>query len=587
GFDFATSGLPHILGTELRTIHDLRVIGYYELLDHVSASAPRAEWRAAAEVLGAQLIVTGELTARDDRIQLAIVVESMTGVPVQRLERTMTLEEVPAVTRAMANDVARVAIGRSTIATNETRHFDIERNLQLGIAALEAQDFTTADEHLQKVELAAPELAEAQYYRAVLNWWLSRDVNGPAERALAGKLDPAQRGFMAGLRLVINDTHLTPAIEYFRDLAAKFPDNRDIQYGLFEALYHGGYPAEAMTVYRRLGERHPRFRLGLKHALAYYIGHADEDGMRWAIARLDPKLDETALWKARALVARRDYAGAITMLNRHPTSDDDAARTQREELVGIYLLDGQIGLASDLTLDWPNNMVHTAAALLGFTTALGRSTDAQSWSRKASAAADVASSVDARNRGWPELAAIELAEAHPERLQPILKALPPNGMINQVIAYALVAGALRDSAALDQVRSSEFREAVAVADGFRAESAKDWKRARDAWMRAVELAADGRFSIIERLGIARAAKNLGDQAGVVAACDEVIRPRLFTWAWGGAVGPCLRWSAEAATALGRNDEARASWNQLLALRSKAPAGDELALAARGALATLK
>jgi hypothetical protein len=40
-------------------------------------------------------------------------------------------------------------------------------------------------------------------------------------------------------------------------------------------------------------------------------------------------------------------------------------------------------------------------------------------------------------------------------------------------------------------------------------------------------------------------------------------------------------------ALGRNDEARASWKRLLALRAKAPAGDELVLAARAALATPK
>jgi hypothetical protein len=49
----------------------------------------------------------------------------------------------------------------------------------------------------------------------------------------------------------------------------------------------------------------------------------------------------------------------------------------------------------------------------------------------------------------------------------------------------------------------------------------------------------------------------------------------------------LRWSAEAATALGHDDDARASWQRLLALRAKAPAGDELAAAARAALATSK
>jgi hypothetical protein len=70
---------------------------------------------------------------------------------------------------------------------------------------------------------------------------------------------------------------------------------------------------------------------------------------------------------------------------------------------------------------------------------------------------------------------------------------------------------------------------------------------------------------------------------VIAACNEVIVPRVFTWSWASTVGPCLRWSAEAATVLGRHDDAERWWRRLASLRSEAPADDELVRVAREAL----
>ena len=77
---------------------------------------------------------------------------------------------------------------RIATADKVERAFDVERDLQLAIAAIERQDFAVADERLHRVELRAPALAEAWYHRALLNWWLSRDTDGPAIRALTGKL---------------------------------------------------------------------------------------------------------------------------------------------------------------------------------------------------------------------------------------------------------------------------------------------------------------------------------------------------------------------------------------------------------------
>jgi TolB-like protein len=584
--DFTPSGLPNILARELEKIPELHVVGYYDLLDQIAdPAAPASAWAAAARSLGAEVIVRGTLDPEQTGVRLVVEIESITGASLGRFERTTTADAVVATTRASAEDIARVAVGRSTPAAGASQRLDIERDLQLGIAALQRQDFDSADTYLHKVDREAPDLADAQYYLALLNWWVSRDANKPVERALAGNLDPARHGVMEGLRIMLRSYDLIPAIDKFRELAKRFPDHRDVQYGLFESLYHGGFAAEAMTVYRQLGERHPQFRLGLKHALAYYIGHANDDGMRWASARLDDKFKDTVLWQARLRVARRDYKGAIAWLQHNEASEASPTGALHRELVGIALLDGQLGLVDDLVADWPRqDLPHTATPLLALSLARGRSEQATLWRDKAASAAAMATGEDELERGWLELAAVAQPEATPVRLKQIANALRTNGPMNETLAWVLVGGALGDASIVTAAHASKILEVAAIADAYRAESAADWKHAAESWQRAITLAADGLFVIDEQLAAARVARTLRDPAAVLAACDEVIRPRRFTWAWGSAVGPCLRWSAEAATELQRTSDAAGYWQRLLALRSDAPPDDELARAARAGLA---
>ncbi len=578
--DFASSGLPDILSGELAKIPDLKVVGYSELYESLAdPSAPEAAWRAAARAAGADVIVRGDVFAVPAGMRIVVVVESSSGAPIEQFERVTARDAVFATTRAVADDIARAAFGRTTVASGEALPFEIERELESGITAFEREEFTAADEHLRKVELAAPDLADALYYRALLNWWLSRDAITPTTRAIAAKLDPARHGVMVGLLMILENTDPMPAIRHFRALAAQFPDHRDTRYALFEALYHGGRPAEAMIEYHRIADHRPRFRLGLKHPLAYYIGHADRDGMQWASARLDDTFEERVLWDARLLVARRDYAGAIAVLRSHEADDPTLARSR--ELLGVYLLDGKYGLASDLATDWPKrDPLHSAAALFAFAIARGDRAETESWRAKAVSAAALAPPVEAAERGWLELAAIALPEGDTATLREIAKHLDANGTINVSLAHVLVAGALGDRAAVARARASVFPEVASIAQAYEAEWAKDRALAAARWRQAVDQAADGKFAIVEQLAVAR---NAGDPAAVLAACDEVIRPRRFSWAWASAAGTCLRWSAEAATARAPVDDARAVWRRLIELRASAPSDDELVRAARAAL----
>jgi len=575
--DFAASGLSHILSTSLKKLPGLQVVGYYDLVDRIADPAAAEAWRTAAQASGATMFVRGELFAEPSGVRLVVEITSSSGATVDRLERMTTVDRAAATTRALAGDVARSILGRATPAvSDEARKLEVDRDLQLAIAAIERHDLATADTHLQSAELRAPDLAEVHYYRATLNWWLSRDARPAVARALAGNLDDAQRGFMEGLQLLY-DIKPAESIAKFRALAARFPEHRDINYGLFEALYHGGRQAEAIAVYRRLGERFTKFRLGLDHVLGYYLARGDHDGLGWALARLEASSLEATRWQARALVARRDYDAAIVLLRR---TEDRTGELDRE-LAQIYLLAGQLELALDLAAAWP--AAGFAQDMLGLAKAQGRTDDISTWSAKASNATDLATG-DARERAFVTLAAIELPDAAPAQLTRLWNEIGRSQRSFVIPVATMLAGATRDRASLEAARTSPHPEVVAIANAYLAEWAGDWRAATTAWASAREQAADGRYAILEAFHAARTAHTLGDHAAVLAACDGVIAPREFTWAWGGTIGPCLAWSAEAAATLGRSGEARGYWERLLALRANASPDDPLATAARAALA---
>lgn len=575
--DFAASGLAHILSTSLKKLPGMRVVGYYDLVDRVAEPASPTAWQTAAREGGATAIVRGELFADVAGVRLVVTITTAAGTTVDRIERMTTVDRTPATTRAVASDVARAILGRATPAIpEEVRKLEVDRDLQLAIGAIEHDDLATAETHLQSAELRAPELAEVHYHRALLDWWLSRDARPAATRALAGALDEAQRGFMEGL-VLLYDLRSRDAIAKFRELAARFPDHRDIAYGLFEALYHGGRPAEAIEVYRRLGERSVRFRLGIDHVLGYYLARADQPGLAWALARLEPGSLDAARWQARALVARRDYDAAIAVLRRA----EDRGGTLDRELAQIYLLAGQLDLALDLAAAWP--AAGLAHDVFGLAKLRGRADDVAAWRVKALAATDLVGAGDPRERAWVTLATIELPDAGPAELARLASELRRSQRTFILPIVTMLAGATGDRAAIESARASTLPEVVAIADAVRAEWAHDWRGAAAAWTSAREQAVDGRYAILEAFGAARALHAAGDHAGVIAACDAVIAPREFTWAWGATVGPCLAWSAEAAAALGRPADARAAWQRLLALRATASPGDALAQAARAAL----
>ncbi|MGE5181139.1 MAG: protein kinase domain-containing protein, partial [Acidobacteriota bacterium] len=313
--DFAASGLAHMLGDRLGHVEHVHVLGYYRVRDRVTdPDGSLAAWRDAARKLGAQLAIRGEITPVGDHVRVAVIVERADGTQVRQIEREVSIDRVPEAVEALAPEIASIAVGAPSALHAAAPHgFEIERELQLGIAAFERQDFDEAASHLTAAVARDDSVAEAHYYLAILDWWRVGSDGGHIDRALAGRLEPTERDFLVGLKMLI-DLDYPRAVDYFRDLAKRAPEHRDVHYGLFEALFHGGYPQEAMDAYLRLHELAPSFMVGGEHAMLYYLTRGDAGGIAWIQHNWQPPADERAVWIARSLVAQRRPSDAVAAL---------------------------------------------------------------------------------------------------------------------------------------------------------------------------------------------------------------------------------------------------------------------------------
>ena len=98
---------------------------------------------------------------------------------------------------------------------------------------------------------------------------------------------------------------------------------------------------------------------------------------------------------------------------------------------------------------------------------------------------------------------------------------------------------------------------------------------------------DGRYLISEAWHLARSRRAAKDLEGTIAACAQVIAPRVFRWSWATTVGPCLLWTGQAQASLGKWELAKASLNRLIAMRSASPEDDPWVMDAIAQLALLK
>jgi tetratricopeptide (TPR) repeat protein/TolB-like protein len=595
--DFAAAGMPNLLGLELHGMPDITVIGYYRMLGITGPNAPREAWLAAARQLGAEIVVQGEISETGTTAHVALAIDTIDGAHVDALELEARVEDVPDVVRRSAGRVVEAALGRRIdVASSAPSSFAADRELQLGIAALDRERLVEAGDHLRAAIHHAPGSALAHYYYAIELAWSSppsEPVHEEVAKALAtGGLDDAQRGMLAGVEKMA-DLDYVAGIDVLRPLAEKYGDDRELLYVLFECLFHGGRPAEAMSVYRRINQLAPKFRLALVHVFTFYISHGDDAGMNWALSLNDATGDTySPIWEPRVLMARREYDHAIELLSSMIANAKGDTGTLQIHLITCYALSGQLdlatALANKLNEERPGGV---SQELLGLAALRGDEATRKKLVEAALREDALAPVGPIRAMPVNLLAGAQLMVASHVELEAIDKMLDgsvvPNyeRSLNLQLAQVLLAEALDHPQRIEQLARSNVPEISELAHAALSRRAGDRAAAATAMRRSIAATGDARFLADQWWLLAGDLRATGDHAGVVAACDEVLRPRLaLSWAWASAAGYCLAWTAEADEALGKRDDARVAWTRLLATRTAAPADDRLVAAARAALA---
>lgn len=548
---FAPAGVPYLIGLDLTSATRLEIIDFYRLRAAIDGAQPSAAWDATARAMGARTALEASVDRHAIGVHVVLRLRSLSdgSAELDRAEAYAAAADVPAVARRLARELLRV----DPFAATTVRPGEVE--LALAVSALERHALEEAEATVERALAASPDWPEAHYVAAVIRWWRGRRddrVLAHARAARDGAITPARRAFLDGLVLLVGE-HLTAATEHLRGAAALYPNDRDLRYGLFEALWHSGQGAEAMAQYTQLVVIAPRFQLGLDHVCAWAFAHGDEPELAHCVERADAvEYPDRALLRTRAAVARHAalpssappstdmtalgaaaYRHAELLALIHATRFDAAAlrtaidalpaasgRSERDEDLAL----AQLGLA--LVTNAPPATVRALRDTV-----------------RARMIAHGTSHVF-----WLRYLAVELALPDDGHQAAILDAFAQTheSDVRTAVAEVLAAAQRGDGAFLEAARTSPYEEARELATGFGAMRRGELAAAGFAFDRAAARSIDGRFMLQERFLEASAWHAAGDAARTRAACDQIIRPRVLDWSWTVFVRPCLAWTGNRA-----------------------------------------
>ena len=371
---------------------------------------------------------------------------------------------------------------------------------------------------------------DAQTIAFLAAWWQGGVVKQIEDHATELPLHPAQRAMMLGIDL-ITQRREQEAIAYLQGALKDTPDAPEVLYALGEAQWHGQHLEDGAVTLAKTFAVDPRWEMALHHVLEYRLSRGETDLVKPIAATLratDPGL--AAAVDCQIAIAERDYARAVT-----------AAKAAPEKLAEVYVCEAQAQiLAGDL--DGAEATAKAAMALWPI--------DTREWGGFAQHAELILYRKDldgylrelggkpSRQRAlallyWrPSAPVDETQPAGPGMRMPPLGAAT---WVFQQHVHGVDASAVYASYPEPEVR--DWGLALA------AESAGDSARAIALLRDALAVPARGDMRMMLAHELAKLLHAAGDAPGTAAACDDVIRPRVYENYRAVLLPDCVEWTA--------------------------------------------
>jgi hypothetical protein len=375
---------------------------------------------------------------------------------------------------------------------------------------------------------------DARLTALLATWWQGTPIDEPKARATTLPLRPAQRAMVEGIDLMTQRRN-AEAIAYMENAAHDMPDAVEVVYVLGEAQWHGQHLEDGATTLARAFAIDPRWEMALHHVDEYRLSRGETTQLAPISTRLhasDPAA--AAVLDCEIAISDRDYARAVT------SARDSLGRADLDKIPELYVCLAQAqALAGDS--DGGAATAKTAFQLWPL-----ESRDRGGFAQYAEFALyrhDLDGYLDLV-RGKPSSQrAIALLYWRPtapvDEPQPAWPArrMSPIGAATWVLqqhVHGVDASGVYANYPEPEVRAW----GTALADETRGDRAGAIAELRAGL--ALPQKGDMRMLLAHRLALLL--HQAGDDSGTAAACDEVIRPRLYMNYRAVLLPDCIAWT---------------------------------------------
>ncbi len=385
-----------------------------------------------------------------------------------------------------------------------------------------------------------PDDADVLTFKLLTYWWTNGRIDHPDKPMIEPRLPPPLRAMVHGIDLM-SQKRDDEAIAFLEDSERRYPDSVELTYAVGEARWHGHHFERGVAALERAFSIDPRWQMALHHVVEYRLGRDEAAQLQPIADKLRP-IDPAAAaaLDCRILIGERKYreaaAGAHAALERQePIPELYNCLSNAQVLAGD--LDGSEQTAKTALDRWPIDLREWGASAMYAEAFLYRGRldeflELDKATRQRSLAL-------AMWRPTPDL-----FEGAP--LGPGMRT-PPLTAATWILVEQLHG---RDGVAVyDDYPDPEIRS---YGRALWAEVRGDTKLAITEYRKGIAAPAKGDVRMLLAHHLARVLHAGGDTAGAVAACEEIVSPRMYIGYRAIVLPDCLLWS-----------EDRASWQRLV------------------------